>query len=264
MNLVTQREEKLENLPTHERLKHGGQGRRGYSRKNFNWSHFYGFLESRVGQPVDRVIHEFVNCDWCPAEYRTVKQFSEGVEMNTFKKADGRIWYFCGWSGGQERCIDTDGGYYVNRNPFLYVHPDTRILCEYRRKSKIDYQTEYRAKRKAKIRILGDYHQLYKFKGTWYEVKAEKLPENALVWGKERKGPHDILLESNNEWGWSRYHDKYPFVKIVLKRQLGSKELKKHNLKNDVFGISEVPCKICGGVRCCHWSMAQWKREGII
>lgn len=259
MNWNTKTDEQLENLPKGERIKHRSRG----GTKDFNWQHFYGFLESRVGLPVDRVIHEFVNCDWCPPRHRTFRQFCEGVEMNTFKKADGRIWYFCGWSNGQERCVDTDGNYFVHRKQFFYLHPDTKILCVKKRQGKHDFQTRYRAERKAKLRILGDYHQLYKLNGTWYEVKAEPLPDDSLVWNKERKAPHDILLESNStSYWWSPYRDKsHPYVKITLKRQLGSKELKHHGLKNDLPDEGVPRCEKCGGHRCTHWWQAKWDKE---
>lgn len=258
MNWLTQSEEKIENAPHRERIKHRSQRGSG----NFNWSHFYGFLESRVGNPVDRVIHEFVNCDWCEPRYRTFRQFSEGVEMHTFKKADGKIYYFCGWSNGQERCVETDAYYFYHREHFFYIHPETRLLCLHKKSSRIDYETQRRAERKAKVRILGDYHQLYKLNGTWYELKAEPIPENSLVWNKERKGPHDLLLEPS---GWGGYgKDKDPYVKVTVKRQIGSKELKRHGLKNDLPEAGIPRCSICGGFRCVHYLTNKWKKEGVI
>ena len=256
MNWNTKTEEQLDNLPKGERIKH--RSTRGSG--NFNYSHFYGFLMSRVGQPVDRVIHEFVNCDWCESRYRTVGHFAETVEMNTFKKADGKVWYFCGWSNGQERCVDTDAHYFVRREEFFYVHPTTRILCVHKQGSKADYRAKERAERNARVRILGDYHQLYKLDGTWYELTAEPIPEDALVWNKERKGPRDILLETSGGWSWYR-NDKNPYVKITLKRQIGSNELKKYGLKNDIQDAGIPRCEKCGGFRCHHWWQAKYDSQ---
>ena len=259
MNWNTQTEDKLENLPTRERIKHRSHRGNG----NFNYAHFNGFLASRVGQPVDKVIHEFVNCDWCEPRYRTVGHFAETVEMNTFKKADGKIWYFCGWSNGQERCIEKDAHYFVHREEFFYVHPVTKILCVHKQTSKADYHSKERAERKARVRILGDYHQFYKLNGTWYELKATPIPEDSLVWNKERKGKHDILLESSG--GWNNYrNEKNPYVKITLKRQISSKELKRHGLRNDLPNEGIPQCKKCGGYRCSHWWQAKYDKERII
>jgi len=50
MNWQTQGEEKLENLPQRERLKHDGHGRNGrYSDGDFPWAHFWGFLDAQMG-----------------------------------------------------------------------------------------------------------------------------------------------------------------------------------------------------------------------
>jgi hypothetical protein len=71
----------------------------------------------------------------------------------------------------------------------------------------------------ARVRFLGDYHQLYKVNGgLWFEVKAEILrnPSNLK--------PKSIILETVQGF--------MPSFRAVLKRQLSSKELKQHNLKN--------------------------------
>ena len=259
MNWTTKTEDKLENEPIRERIKHRSRGGIG---KDFNWAHFYGFLESRVGFPIDWVIHEFVNCDWCPAQYRKASQVAEGVEMNTYKKGN-KVYYFSGWSNGQERCVDDEARYFCRRERFFYVHPDTRILSVVKPAgAKANYTVRYQAERDAKVRILGDYHQIYKLNGTWYEVKAEPIAEDSLVWNKERKSPTDILLETNSSWTFRT--SKHPYVKITVKRQLNSKELKHHGVKNDSQDIDGVRCEKCGGVRCSHWWQAKYDKERII
>ena len=253
MNWQTKSEDKLENSPTRERIDrfHDGYGRHRGS--DFNYAHFWGFLEANLGRPIDKVIHDFVNCDWCPARHRTASKIAENVEMNTFKKA-GRIYYFGKyWRVENERPVDEEAN---SRGTFFYVHPDTRVLCRPKSKSiKSTWAARYNTERHAKVRILGDYHQLYKLNGTWYEVKAEPLPENAITWGKDRKAPHDILLE--NEYSWRRNSNEHPYVKITLKRQLNSKELHRNDLKNDLPEAGVLRCEKCGGIRCTHWYLAQ-------
>ena len=70
----------------------------------------------------------------------------------------------------------------------------------------------------AKVRILGDYHQLYKHDGIWFEVKAE------IIRNPTNLKPRDVILESVKGF--------MPSFKIILKRQLNHKELRKHSLKN--------------------------------
>lgn len=166
--------------------------------------------------------------------------------MNTFRRGR-KIYYFTEYTN-KERCID-DGAW--GRHALLYLHPETRILCVAQRQSKSAYKAVTKAERNAKVRILGDYHQLYKLAGTWYELKAEIVPDDSLLINKERKGPRSILLELNgSSWYDINRRTKFPFVKIVLKRQLNSKELKHHGLKNDAKILGGKRCEKCGGFDC--------------
>ena len=119
--------------------------------------------------------------------------------------------------------------------PTLYVDPDTRLVCVSKPHKRPNYAKEQQEKRNQMVRILGDYHQLLKINGIWYEVKGtpKELMNTFSMWlhRYRRCGPRDILIGEDHAW-WRRGSER-PYVEIILKRQLSSKELKKHNLQND-------------------------------
>jgi len=210
MNYITKSEDNLESLPSRERLKHGGE-RRSYRDLDFPWRHFIRFLEANVGKNIDKVIHDFVNCDWCPSRFRTASKVAESVEMHTYLK-NGKVYFHDSrqhrFFNTFERCVDQEP---MNRwTPFFYVHPDNRTL-------QVSKRRDIKAKRveDPNVRVLGNYHQFCKYNGTWYEVKAE-----TCVTSFTYKGPRDILLSDKIDDVYSRYGK--PGIRITLKRQLNS------------------------------------------
>ena len=86
---------------------------------------------------------------------------------------------------------------------------------------------------------MGDYHQLLKLNGIWYEVRAEKINsnvvKNAIKYGWAKIiGPKDRIISSN---GNKDYHYYYWTVRVTYKKQLNSFELKKYGLKNDIVPV---------------------------
>jgi len=88
--------------------------------------------------------------------------------------------------------------------------------------------------------------------GVKYKIHNGKLyiPAQAPIthW-KRPLGPSDrIIPESDEQPRWMRYNDidSYSF-KVTLQRQLSSKELKQHGLKNDPL-LPTKYCKKCGGI----------------
>jgi len=92
-------------------------------------------------------------------------------------------------------------------------------LCAYSPPKRESWNKRRQVELEAKVRILGDSHQLYKVNGLWFEIKAK------IIHNPTNLKPLDIILEVGNGF--------MPSFKIILKHQLNSKELKKHGLKND-------------------------------
>ena len=210
--------DKLDELPNHESFRPKSEWV-GENRKPFNYNRLVRFLNSRMGQHWNNVFSEFVHFDWIPVQYRTLEQISYYVEINTFIDKDGDI-------AVKRNYIFGDGVKKISeltyRRPTLYVHPETGVLCEEKnRKDKRDASPP-------DFIVLGDYHQLIKLDGIWYEVKGEKIDIQNRYCNK-RVGPRDKMIYPRDIKQQLIFTD----VKILYKKQLNSKELKKYGLKND-------------------------------
>jgi hypothetical protein len=225
--------DKIENLPSREKMHHKG---------SFCWEdklfyrHFQRFLIARIGRHIDRVFSEFVKAEWVPVRYRNIVKFKELVEYDVFER-DGEIYLYQRFNHDAVNIKD------AWRDTF-YVNPHNKNL-EYSKRTRIDYKAARQKELDKKLKILGDYHQLYKMRGIWYEVKAE--PRAAWTIGAEQKGPQDILLESDWSFG-SRFTNK-SWVKITMIRQLNKKELKNHNVRNENL-TNFKKCVVCGSFNC--------------
>lgn len=225
-------EDKLENLPSRERFPDHSRDR--YKGWNFPFTRMARWLESKEGCPINEVISEYVNADWVAPEFRFAHKVYDYLQKDTYLE-DGKIYFFSsGWRGNEFRsAIDEQ------TRKTIYVHPTTGLICVHRPKTQISWRKRWQEAQDAKFRALGDYHQLNKTGGIWYEVRAEIVLEakspavtkyTHLFF--QRKGPKDDLLDKTNR---PDSHDKdMPYVKIVLKRQLNGKELRTHGLKNDI------------------------------
>lgn len=229
--------EKLEDLPHREKL----EKHQHYRFQDYPYNRAQRFLMSRRGQDWDKIISEFIHLDWIPAQYRTFAKLREHVEVNTFIE-NGKIYFFDNVSFQKNSRIDVTEHY---RNVF-YVHPKTKLLC-FERKKKINWKEKYAAEEAKTFRVIGDYHQLLKLSGIWYEIKGEIfvpgndwtqkfLPNERLIGGE----PHRFLGRDNK---------KAKAIKIVVKKQLSSKQLKKFGLVNDVK-LNTKKCPRCGGFSC--------------
>ena len=162
----------------------------------------------------------------------------------------------------------------------------------------VDYVKKHKEEEARYMKVLGDYHQLLKVAGIWYEVKGEPIKSNIVevdglhyryvkesaVEKRDFKmgtgikvldphdvgfvringrlavpypegnrltkpiGPKDYLLEdlTKKAYYWNRHN--YGSVKITVYRQLSSKDLKKHGLKNDKKLMVGIRCRKCGGI----------------
>ena len=243
MNLDVNTDDYLENLPRREKFQ--DHSRDCYNpNSDFPWRHFCRFLESCVGRHIDDVIHDYVNADWVPVRERLASKIADVVVMNTFME-NGEIYHYGRKYGhGIEKVSELNRYNYI---PALYVHPDTRILCKVERVSRKTWCTIQQKERDKVVKILGDYHQLLKLNGIWYEVKAEVDVNTNFIY--YTRGPHEILIGDSLYTWYSK--DRKP-VRITLKRQLNSKELKYHGLYNDFPEKPNTKCKVCGGENCQH------------
>src|SRR5208283_1718072 len=194
-NLIDDSIEYIDNLPSRDKVRPPKDGHDHYKGEDYPWKKVYRFLVSRVGRPWDWVFSEYVHLDWIPHQYKTQEQISHSVRFNTFMR-DGKVWFFDKYLSNNERQIEDCGGCWCHSDIF-YVHPETKILCYYKPK-KVNYRKLQQKKLDKKLRILGNYHQLYKQNGIWYEVKAEPINEKFWRYPLFYYGlkPHDIILET--------------------------------------------------------------------
>jgi len=228
--------EKLEQLPLRERNHDYSWENDDYWGKDFPYRRMQRWIKSCKGRNIDEVISEYMHAKWVPIHHRFINQLRRHIELDTFMK-DGVVHYY-----DKYMSIFRDRAPYTlaenGVNDCVYVHPTTRLVCVYKAPTRKSWQKEEQGKLAKRVRILGDYHQLYKIEGIWYEVKAKPLPPMPVasiglsVYHSmyERCGPKDIIMEGGRSYSLK---DTDPFVKITLKRQLNSKELKKYGLTND-------------------------------
>ena len=228
--------DKLEQLPLRERNHDYSWENDDYWSKDFPYRRMRRWIESCKGRHIDEVISEYVHAKWVPKHHRFINQFRRHIELDTFIR-DGAVHYYSRYMS-----IFRDKAPYTlcedGISDCIYVHPTTRLVCVYKAPTRKSWRKEEQEKLAKRVRILGDYHQLYKMEGIWYEIKAKPLPTMpAMSIGLsvyhsmyKRCGPKDIIMEGVHD-----YHRKSKelHVKITLKRQLNGKELKKYGLTND-------------------------------
>jgi hypothetical protein len=223
---LSQDPEQLENLPSREVIRVSDTYDH-YWGEGMPWARMNRWFEAQEGRNVDRVFHDFVHLKWLLAEYRTKEQFRRHIEMDTFV-VDGRVCYYDAyhsrWQNEPWQVVEKQA------RKTIYVNPTTHTVEIFKPPTDKSWKSRWYAERAAKVKVLGDYHQLYKKDGIWYEVKAQKATNRMLhftPWRCPLKKPDDILMESGDS----------PLgqpIQIILKRQLNSKELRKHGLANDL------------------------------
>jgi hypothetical protein len=224
-NLINDNLDRIENLPIRAPIKQacrerecrceykGWNGRRRVRR----------WLESKVGEKWAHVGSDFVCLEWVPMEKRTFSFLRDFVITDTFMEK-GKV-YFLDSSPGHGACSEVELD--TLWSEIFYVHPETRSLAVKRKKFKKSCTKIRKEEEQKTFRILGDYHQLLKIKGIWYEMKGR--PRNQVF--SDSKGDYDRYGPSTrftNTW-----HAKVFGPIIYSKRQLNSSELKSRNLKND-------------------------------
>lgn len=180
-NLLYENPDKVDELPSRANIPLGGSKWGRYKGYRYPYQKVHRFLLSRVGQNWDKVFSEYVHLKWIHDEEKTREKIGHAVESKTFMK-NNEIWYYtnnswftCGMVYSNEHRI-TD-----YPNEMFYVHPTTKILC-YKKSTRNESKKKELEERDSKLVILGDYHQLIKVKGFWYEVKGKPVtPTSDIV-----------------------------------------------------------------------------------
>ena len=279
-NLAVKNEELLEELPSHSKMRPAPKAGRVYPRYedrwyNFPYSKIERFLKSNVGNVWDDVYSKYCHLEWLHKRFKNREWAERNIIVNTFMK-DGKVWH-----------VDSNGEYPIGeyrygRQDTYYIHPKTKLLCLIKHKPS-NYSKKYAEKEAKTMRILGDYHQLLKINGIWYEVRGKPKESDIIeidglhyrhvkcnvppMFGSGYKningkwyvpcqdrqkylgkpiGPRDrmILNREDIPLSWRLRNDDS--ITITLYRQLNSKDLHKYGLKNDVVLMGKV-CKKCGG-----------------
>ena len=222
--------EKLEELPLRDKLPNKHDSRRWSKyRYNLPWKRLVNYFNSCIGTHIDKVISEFVKVDWILPMYRTIGTVTNHIELNTYMEG-GEVYYFpC--SG---YCISQAKNVNDQMRPILYVHPTTKLVCKSKYNKVVSWYVQKQSELKKYLKVLGNYHQLLKIRGIWYEVKAV-VDKSVYANFRPKFHPKDILIRSEEHpsvhYSNKMVKESNP-IKIVLKHQLSKKELKSHNLQN--------------------------------
>jgi len=168
--------DEIEDLPSRDAIRPRGVWFR-YG-EDMPWKKVHRFLVSRVGEFWNDIFSEYVHLEWVPEKYKTREQIANSVLVNTYMK-DGKVYYFdkyCDRDNNEKTIDDYRFGY----GDCFYVHPITGKLC-YRQTKKSCHKKEHAEKLAKTFRILGDYHQLIKRNGVWYEVKGKPIESDVVI-----------------------------------------------------------------------------------
>jgi len=217
--------EQLETLPSHEKMRPAGEWP---GHENIPYKRIHRWLESNVGRNWNDVYSEF--CHKFKSKTRTPFDLLRWeVELNTFM--DGKKVMAHGFRNKPIEILKESPFY---RQDFLYVHPETNILCRIKHK-KIDYEKLRKEENLKTLRILGPYHQLQKHNGIWYELQifgmTEEIRNSRGGYFTKILGPEDRMNVKSPLSFRVGLDFKYYFKLSYTKKQLGKKELKKHGLK---------------------------------
>ena len=180
-NLAEKDIEAVEELPSRVKVR-PPDGGWGHYNDDYPWNKVNRFLLSRVGRNWDDVYSEFHSLEWVPARHKNLEQLEHNILFHTFMK-DGKVWYFDKYLSDSERPIDeldTPNSYYYSRDDVFYIHPETKILLYKKKKSHASYIKRKSAEEAKTFRVLGDYHQLLKLRGTWFEVKGHPVKDEVI------------------------------------------------------------------------------------
>lgn len=226
--------DKLEELPTREPTHRHRPPKKGcacsYCQEqrgdNYPYHRVERWLRSRIGNHWDDVISEFIRLDWIPAEHRSYRKLCDHVYDHTFMR-DGKVWMHAAYHADNAAPVDQE------YSAVFYVDPRTGDLCYKKKTPRTRWSIRHEEEERKTMRILGDYHQLLRINGIWYEVRG--MPEgtmfNARMYGPRVRMMWDKPNEKNN-YAYMKHVWERP--RIVLKRQLSKEDLQFHKLRNEI------------------------------
>jgi hypothetical protein len=223
--------EQLETLPTRSKMKEVSDW--DYH-SDYPWKRLDKWFRAQVGRLSDQVYSDFHFLSWVPRKYKTREYYTRHVETHVVIE------------NGKFRIMGHGREYFLPTFcDTLYVHPISKLIC-LSPKVKV-----VRIKKEKTFILLGDYHNLEKIDGIWYEFKAIKNnhrvgwhPENLKKYNEyfwrtpialdKSIGPKSSLA-SEGQYRVSFNSDAYWTLRAmkIQKRQLSSHELRAMGLKNN-------------------------------
>jgi len=211
----------------------------------YNYNHIRRWLEKHIGQNWDTVYSQMTQ------KFRKQGKSDEAwvnivewlVQTKTFLTEDGRPAYYAKYSNPNIEYLDEDS---VLRT-LLYICPETKTLKRTKRVShKIKRETYFYVK-------IDKNHQAHQVDGIWYIIEMGIMPpyqwsERYSRWYRRELTVRDILFDTTHNL--TEYNCDYwlksgttkdkmrtkfygsPDLYAKNKRQMNSRELKKHNLQN--------------------------------
>jgi hypothetical protein len=177
------------------------------------------WLTSHVGENIDDVFSEWVKLEWIPQIYRNLAGIK--IVMDFPVVMDGEICTL---------------NYY--RCNSIYVDPITKLIVVPVKTRKKSYMHRMAQQVEEYCKILGDYHQLLKMDGIWYDVEIAptyniNVPSyNAKTKVTEYKCVTKYTTKRLPATA-SMMRDSFRTPQIARKKQLSSKELKQYKLSNN-------------------------------
>lgn len=184
---------------------------------DFPYRHAKRWVETKVGEDFDKVFSEWTKLPWLPFRFRSLYYLKRFVETEIVLGENDEVFRF-------------SYGYLFRIGNQIYLDPKTNKIVFAKPLKKRSWKKEYEEKLAKRCIFLGDYHQLCKIDGIWYEISLHpfvtvhrydyftKEFKKQTVKTKEKTPYTDLVWKSD-----------------VLKsmKQLDTKALRSYNLKND-------------------------------
>lgn len=219
--------EHLEDLPSYVSCNKVRNQERDYKEEPLPYNKIIRFLHKNVGNHIDSVFSLFCKTEWIPKRHRTWKSFCHFVETNTFMRDKGVFYITDYWYS--ERSVKEE-----NSRNFFYMNPVTRVVCHKPKTKTPSWRERELDKQRENFRFISKGVQLLRIDGVWYEVKFQVATTKFKYVYSTRKYEYVTLTEQEIDKLYTKpldYTNRGSY-RNISKRQLGYKELKKHNLKN--------------------------------
>ena len=183
-------------------------------------SHVERWLKSKVGEDFDSVFSEWTKLSWLPSRLRNLEYFKYFVETEVVFEDDQASRVFC----------FRNYGFVYPLSNSLYLDPNTKKIAFAKPLKKKSWKKSQEEKIAQRCIFLGDFHQLCKIDGIWYEIYLNpSVKVTVYDWYLKKYVQKTAITEKGK-----------PYTDILWKKellksmkQLDGKTLRKYNLKND-------------------------------